>query len=449
MPQSPERTIPARAAARAQLRLGPLHKRARLGWDAVDTLALYLLVLLAVPSNRTIEPLGGAGVPAVLLALLFLPWWGWYTAQGEVGVVPAPKQPVRVAMMILLVCIVASYAAGSQRALSEPESNALNLGLLKAASFLSVLAVANDGIPSTERLIHFLRWCCLLCGMYATLGVVQFVTGQSFVEGISIPGLTISDFGALQERGGFSRPSSTARNPLEYAYVLAMFFPIAVTLALHDRKQNILIRWFPVAAIAIAAALSVSRSAIVGVAVAALVLVPFWTPSVRRKAAAAALGMLGLVWIFVPGMMGTLFNLFGDDDPGVGSRTDSYAVVWSFWQHNPVFGRGFGTFLPAYRILDNQYLLTLVETGALGLVALIGVAVTASVVAIRASTRYPQPLFRNLGPGLAASVVAGAVLTGFFDALSFPQAAGVLFLVLGICGAFWRLKNVTPGAGHG
>jgi len=449
MPQSPERTAPGNAAARARSRPGPLRKRAGAGWDAVDTLALYLLVLLAIPSNRAIEPLGGAGVPAVLLALVLLPWWGWYTAQREVGLLPAPVQPVRVAMMILLVCIVASYAAGSQRPLSEPESNALNLGLLKALSFLSILAVANDGIPSKERLIHFLRWCCLLCGMYAALGVVQFVTGQSFVESISIPGLTVSDFGALQERGGFNRPSSTARNPLEYAYVLAMFFPIAVTLALNDKKQNVLMRWFPVAAIATAAALSVSRSAIVGVAVATLVLAPFWTPGVRRKAAVAALGLLGVVWILVPGMMSTLFNLFGEDDPGVDSRTDSYAVVWSFWQLNPVFGRGFGTFLPGYRILDNQYLLTLVETGALGLAALVGIAVTASFVAIKARTSYSHPLFRNLGPGLAASVVAGAVLTGFFDALSFPQAAGTLFLILGLCGAFWRLKDAIPGAGHG
>ncbi|NUT70601.1 O-antigen ligase [Pseudarthrobacter sp. C4D7] len=426
-----------------------MRKRADGSWDAVDALALLLLVLLAIPSNRTIEPLGGAGVPAMLLALLFLPWWGWYAAQREARLFPAPAQPVRTAIVILLLCILASYAAGSLRALSDPESNGLNLGLLRAASFMGILAVAADGIPSRRRLIQLLRWCCLLCGMYATLGVVQFVTGQSFVEGISLPGLAVSDFGALQERGGFNRPSSTARNPLEYAYVLSMFFPIAVSLALHDRKQNALMRWFPVAAIATAAALSVSRSAIVGVAVATVVLVPFWTADVRRKAAVAALGLLGVVWIMVPGMMGTLLNLFGEHDPGVDSRTDSYTVVWSFWQLNPVFGRGFGTFLPAYRILDNQYLLTLVETGALGLAAFAGVAATAVVVAIKAGRRSTQPLFRSLGPGLAASVVAGAVLTGFFDALSFPQAAGVLFLVLGLCGAFWRLKDVDVEAGHG
>lgn len=443
------RRTPGAKASPAVVLTMPNLGEERKGWDAVDVLLIYFMILLVLPSNRTIEALGGAGAPAALFALVFLPWWGWYHVQKASRSPLSPTQPVRVAMFVFLGCALASYAAGSLRPLTETEVNALNLGLVRMAAFASVLVLANDGIPSKERLIQFLRWCCLLGGLYASLGIAQFFTGQSFVANLTIPGLSVSDFGALQERGGFSRPSSTARNPLEYAYVLSMLFPIAISLALHDRDRSTFSRWFPVAAMAVATMLSVSRSAIVGLIVALIVLFPFWSPEVRKKAGLAALAMMALVWALVPGMMGTLLGLFGGEDDSLKSRTDSYDIVWSFWEMNPFLGRGMGTFLPEYRILDNQYLVTLVDMGTVGLAAFAGVAVTAFVVALRARKRYTEERLIHLGPGLAASVAAGTSLTGFFDALSFPQAAGCLFLLAGVCGAYWRLQDRSPGLSPG
>lgn len=410
-------------------------------WDAVNVLITYFLVLLVVPSNRAIEALGGAGAPAALFALVFLPWWGWYHLQRTAWMPDNRIQPLRIAMFILLGCIMASYAAGALRAMTPTESNALNLGLVRTAAFASVLLLASDGIPTRERLIRFLHWCSLLGGMYAALGMLQFLTGQSFISNLNIPGLSVSDFGALQERGGFNRPSATARNPLEYAFVLSMLFPVSISLALHDRGRHVVLRWFPVAAMAITLMLSVSRSAIIGLFVAVAVLFPFWSPQVRRRAGIAALSLFVMVGAVIPGMMGALLGLFGSEDASLKSRTDSYDIVWTFWQMNPVFGRGLGTFLPEYRILDNQYLVSLLDTGAVGLAAFIAVPVTAFVVALIARKRYSEQLYVHLGPGLAAGVAAGTTLTGFFDALSFPQAAGCLFLLTGVCGAYWRLRD--------
>ncbi len=417
-------------------------ERDRTGWDAGNVLIIYFLILLVVPSNRAIEALGGAGAPAALFALVLLPWWGWYHLQRSARMLPDRIQPVRMAMFILLGCIMASYAAGALRAMTLAESNALNLGLVRTAAFASVLFLASDGIPTRERLIRLLHWCCLLGGIYAALGILQFITDHSFVANLTIPGLSVSDFGALQERGGFSRPSSTARNPLEYAFVLSMLFPVSISLALHDRSRHIFLRWFPVAAMAMAATLSVSRSAIIGLVVAVAVLFPFWSPQVRRRAGIAALSLLVIVWVAVPGMMGTVRGLFGGEEASLKSRTDSYDIVWTFWQMNPVFGRGLGTFLPEYRILDNQYLVSLLDTGIVGLAAFIAVPVTAFFVALTARRRYSEQVYVHLGPGLAAGVAAGTLLTGFFDALSFPQAAGSFFLLMGVCGAYWRLRDL-------
>ena len=74
------------------------------------------------------------------------------------------------------------------------------------------------------------------------------------------------------------------------------------------------------------------------------------------------------------GLVGTIISLFTglSSDPSIAGRTDDYAVVGKFISESPWFGRGFGTFLPKeYFILDNQYLGSIVETGYVGLGALL------------------------------------------------------------------------------
>ncbi|WP_181038893.1 O-antigen ligase [Arthrobacter sp. Y81] len=409
--------------------------------DAVTVLTVYLFLLLAIPSNRSVAALGGAGAPAALFALIAMLWWCWYHVQRPTPSLARDSQPIRIVMFVFVAAALASYAAGASRALPPAEINALNLGLLRVAAFAGILLLATDGIPNRARLMTLLRWVCFLGGVFAALGLLQFFTGQSFVEKLNIPGLSVSDFGALQDRGGFNRSVSTARNPLEYAFVLSMILPIALTLALHDTGTRLLLRWFPVGTITLAALLSVSRSAIIGVLVAIVVLLPSWSPEVRRRAGVVAVVLLGMVWALVPGMMGTLKGLFGGQDPSIKSRTDSYDVVSTFVGMNPFLGRGFGTFLPEYRILDNQYLVTLIDMGIVGLAALCAVSGVGFVTSLAARRHYTETILAKLGPALAASLAAGAVLTGFFDALSFPQAAGMLFLVAGLCGAYWRMKD--------
>jgi O-antigen ligase len=140
-------------------------------------------------------------------------------------------------------------------------------------------------------------------------------------------------------------------------------------------------------------------------------------------------------------MIGTVRYLFLNlgQEPSSSSRTGSYSVASGFIERSPFFGRGFGTFLPQYRILDNQLLLTAIELGFVGLAALLGLLGTAIVVCLRARLRQSSRLNRQLGQALVASILAGAVMTAFFDDLSFRMSGGTIFLMLGLCGAYWRL----------
>jgi hypothetical protein len=136
----------------------------------------------------------------------------------------------------------------------------------------------------------------------------------------------------------------------------------------------------------------------------------------------------------VPGLLSTTVALFSGvgSDPSTQSRTHGLAQVPGFMANSPVFGSGFGIFLPRYYIFDNQWVLLAVELGILGVLAFAGLFVAAMWSAGR--RRFSaDPNFQLVGHALAASMFNVAVLFAFFDGLSFPIAGGMLFLLLGLC----------------
>jgi len=324
------------------------------------------------------------------------------------------------------------------------ETRAADRGMLLVLSWLGIILIAGDEVGSRPRLDTLIRRLVIGGGVVAALGIVQFFTGQVIVDRIPIPGLSLhSDVGALAARSGFARPAGTATHPIEFGVVLTMLLPLAVHVALSDTSRRRSVRWFPIAAMALAVPISVSRSAIVCTFVALAVLLPALSRQARRVTYVCTGVALVVVYVAVPGMLGALLKLFtrvGSDD-SASSRTNSYALATQFFENNPLFGRGFRTFLPEYRILDNQYLVTLIETGLVGIAALLGLLGTAAFLAWRARGRGADPHTRRLAQALLASVAAGAASLALFDGLSFPMAAGVLMLLVGLTGSLDRLSS--------
>ena len=108
----------------------------------------------------------------------------------------------------------------------------------------------------------------------------------------------------------------------------------------------------------------------------------------------------------------------------------------------PLFGRGFGTFLPElYRYIDNTYLLGLVEFGIVGVLALL-IVYFAGVHCAAAGRRMTQnQQQRELGQALIASIIVAVVSGATFDALTFPMFSGLLFLIIGCAGAYLGLMK--------
>lgn len=409
--------------------------------DAVTVLTVYAVALIAIPSRLVVGPLGGAGSPATVVGLGCALWWLFAQLAR-----PTPssrgRQPVRACMLGFVLAVLAGFVAACLRAIDPTEFSSATLALVLLAGWAGVLLVASDGIPDLDRLLVLVRRVVALGAAMAALGIVQFLTHQPLVDQIEIPGLVANHAGfGLTMREGFTRPAGTATHPIEYGAVVTMILPLALALAMGDRRRSALRRWTPVALIAVCVPLSISRSALLACAVGTIVVVMSWPPRARRAAFGATLVGSAAVYVLIPGMLGSLLGLFTGigGDSSAQSRTGSYAIASDFVSRAPLFGRGFQTFLPSYRILDNQYLGLLIEVGLVGLAAFV-LLVVAGLMAARATRVGARSATeRDLGQGLLGAVASGAVTLALFDALSFPMSAGTFFLVLGIAGAARRL----------
>ena len=427
---------------RAAPRPGPTPAFLALGrLDGTSILSLFAVALMVVPNRQVIGPLGGAGSPAGVVGLVCLFWWVGDQVRRPQAT-DLGFQPVRAALLGFGFAIGASYVAATIRPIDATELSTATLGAVLLAGWAGVLLVAHDGIATMDRLLTLARRLVALGGGMAALGIIQFVTGQALVDRVVIPGLTANHgVGGLMVREGFSRPAATASHPIEYGAVVAMLLPVALALAMADRQRSAFRRWLPVGLMLACIPLSISRSALLAAAVGTALVVGTWPPFQRRLAVLGLMAASVVVYVAVPGMLGSLLGLFAriGSDTSALSRTGSYEIAVDFVARAPVFGRGFSTFLPEYRILDNQYLGLAVETGLVGLTAFVTLLVAGLLAARRAKSAAADRLTAQLATGLIGAVAAGAVTLALFDGLSFAMMAGVLFLVLGLCGASRRL----------
>jgi O-antigen ligase len=443
-------TDPARPrAARAAL---PGHSLAHhgFGYDATSALTVYIFLLFAIPSRLIFGPLGAAGTPAQVFAVALLAWFAVNRIVSGRGT-SFTSSPVIRALLVFGATVLISYIVATTRPIDGVELRSADRGLISLAAWLGVALVTAYRIQHPDRLVILLRRLVAAGEAIAMLGIAQFFTGLQFINRVEIPGLSLNAVISEGGRNGFNRPAGTATHPIEFGVVLSMVLPIALHYALEDKERNLLQRWLPVAAIAFAIPLSISRSAILGCAIVLGLLLPTW-PRRRRRGAYVALALLiASVYVVVPGLLGTFRNLIlgiAQDNSAL-SRTGSYQLAGEFVKRAPLFGRGFATFLPSYRILDNQYLGLLIETGLVGLIALLSLLITAFAQARRVRRKSSDPSTRSLAQALAASTAAGAASLATFDTFGFPMAIGTLIVVIGSIGAMRRLSASLPSEyGH-
>ncbi len=413
--------------------------------DTVLTILLLLVVVAVLPAPLVVPELGSMGAPTTLIGLAAGGIWfiSWVMSRNTGDLVGGREiggyRPITILLGVWLISIVASFAAAGLRAKDDLEASAADRGIITALAAVGIALLIAETVPTRKRLDAIIRVAVLAGVFIATVGIVQFVTGLDLAANISIPGLERSG-GALSitERSMFRRVAGTTMHPIEFGVVACVLLPLALHLAMKHSR-----RWYvAVAVLGVALPMSVSRTAVVGVAAAALVLVPGWSRTVRRRVYAGALGYLVAVRVLIPGLLGTIQALFVDagTDPSINSRESDYEFVSRFVSERPLFGRGLFTFIPTrFDFLDNQYLLTLVETGIFGLVALLALSVGGMFTARSIRRRATNDVDRDLAQALCASMAVVVASSAAFDYLGFPTARVFMFVVLGCIGALWRL----------
>jgi polysaccharide biosynthesis protein PslJ len=422
---------------------------ARRGPDTVALLTFYLVLLLAIPASLVFAPLGAAGGPATLFAVMLLVCYLLMRLHPGFNLGTSP-QPVRAVGAIFLCSVLAAYVSANRHYLPHAQMNAADRGIISIAGWLAVLVVAADGIDRASRLKTLLSRMTTGVTMLAIVGIAEVITGVDIAKYVTIPGLSFNQIPTdTLVRDGFSRPFATTAQPLEFAALMVIALPVALHQARFAPPGLRLRRWLKVATIAVAIAMTVSRTALLGVAITALVLLPTWPRSHRRRAYAVVLACGAVLFLAAPsllGAFGSLLSAITQGSASTDSRTTAAAQALAYITQHPWLGRGFGTFLPqTYFFTDDEYLSTLITTGIIGLCCLAALFVTGWLAARSVRRRSRDVETRDLAQSLAAAIAVAACCFATFDVLSFTMAAGLTFLMIGCAGAAVRLSSTAGG----
>jgi hypothetical protein len=354
------------------------------------------------------------------------------------------RHPVRAVLCLLWLSVLASYVLMDRKGLTRVETTAADRFLVELVIISGVALMAGECLQSmrdVRRVLRALTWGGAACGLIAALQFWMTLDLAPFLR--ELPGFTLNfDNAGILSRDALNRAAGTAIHPIELGVVAAMLMPLAVYMAIWDTERKPRSRWAPVVLIGVAIPASVSRSAILGVAVALLVLVISMPPQQRVTALCAVPFAIVAVFMTAHGLIGTLRSFFeaGTSDASVATRVDDYPLVERLVNEAPLFGRGGGTYMPDnfIDILDNQFLKTAIELGSVGLIALAAFFLVPPISALVARRHSRDPELRLLCAGLAGSALAAAICSLTFDSLSFPMFANVHALVLGLIGSAWR-----------
>jgi O-antigen ligase len=324
--------------------------------------------------------------------------------------------------------------------LNEAIISAADRGLLALAGAAGILLLTAEGMRSWRDLELLTTWVVRFAGIVAGLGVLQYFTGLNVAAYLRIPGLSPLTELMTFSRSDLNRVISTAGHPIELGVIMAGLLPIALHHSIFTRKIT---AWIPTMLIGMVVLMSVSRSAILVAVGAMLIMLLGWPNRWRLRFLFVLPFALVAARAVFPGLLGTIRALFThlDDDPSIDGRTADYAVVFRAFLDNPLFGQGYFTWVPMYfRTLDNQFLVLLLELGAVGALIFVGLIAT-GVYSGFSSRKHTTERNGNLGLSAAAGVVGIAVSFVTFDTLAFRQATGVTFLLLGMAGAAWILAR--------
>ena len=387
---------------------------------------LLIGLLLLIPSRLHVGPLGSAGTPAQLLALVLCLAWVLGRFQSRTSEAMPRLQPLHFALVAFVAASVASYVAAAARPIRGIELNAADRGMLGVVAWVGMFVMMSDRGPTAVASTSRSRGGSPASGCGRLAGVAEFVTdGPSSTASPRFLSATANS--EFERRGTGRRPGPRRRHLDPRARVRRGpdDDPAArhIDYALHAGGRSTAAESGDCLAIAAAIPLSISRSAIL---LSVVVLVGDADADASRTGAGdrAAGRPRAVMYVAIPGLAGTFRGLFTgvSDRPALSRVPVAMATPSTSVCERPLFGRGLRTFLPDYRILDNQYLNILIEMGVVRARSprSVGPVVLAIADGFCGTSHIPRRRASQPGVALAAAIAAGAISSTLTTGLPSP-----------------------------
>jgi polysaccharide biosynthesis protein PslJ len=424
-------------------------------------LALIILVSLAYQTLLAWRNL----VALMLLVILFIPMRRFILP----GSLPFQLDPFRLLVAFVLAGWIASLLVDARVRLRRSGLE-LPLLLILATSVASVVAnadrVGRNGSEVGKSLSYLLSYVVVF---FVIVGVARRGKDLDFLIKVLVGGASIVAAGAIVESrthfnifdefasavpllrqqedaaliGDLSRgyrAFASAQHPIALSAALVLVLPLSLYLIKHLGQR----RWWIAAGLLLAGAFaSVSRTSVMMLLAVGLVLI-WLQPRELKRLWFALIPALFFVHLALPGTLGTIKQSFYPSEGlieqqsvDIGSdqgRVADIAPTLERLSEDPLFGVGYATRVARApgedgRILDDQWLGTLLDTGVPGALAWLWLMLR-SLRRLGRAARDDPSTQSWLPTAFAASVAAFAFGMFFFDAFAFIQVTLLFFVLL-------------------
>jgi O-Antigen ligase len=410
------------------------HTKRPMPWAVAGFLAMIWLIPFDSVTLPVSLPLGSKLDRPLLIGMAAL----WVLSLlGARTVSRLRLSPVHWAFLTLLLIAVLSLVFNGDTIVRLGE---LDLAIRKLALLFSYallfLIVASSIKPSEVRNLTVFMLC--LASITAIAALVEFRTGYNvFFESMSkvLPVSKPPELGNVDSIGRKSVIGPTI-HPLAVAMMMSLALPFAIIGYLDSEERRMKIRYALLIALMLAAAVATQRkTSFVAPAFGLLVLFAYRPKAVVRLIPVGLL-LIVVVHAAAPGALGGVgdqlkpSNLFGVATTK--DRQGDYTAITPDVLKHPFIGRGYESYdQKKYRILDNQYLSTVIGIGLLGVITYLSVFGTMFLLAHR-TARAGDP--RRAPPAIAAgaAIVSMVVGSALLDLLALPQLAYMVSLLGGL-----------------
>jgi hypothetical protein len=360
-------------------------------------------------------------------------------------------------------------------ALNDHTITAVHLGpvVVKAltffASFFVLFYVIVSLVRSREQLDAVIRMVVGAGAFVAFFALVEYRTHFNLFNHLQtvLPILHFNDPAAIGvnadslSRAGEARVYGSAAHPIELSAVMVMLAPLGIYLFQRSGRR----RWACAAILLVLAALAtLSRTGVM--MLFTTIAVYLWMRPVQvRRLWPYALPLIIAVYFALPNTLGSIYSGFfpreglvsqqSERDPTNADQADGRLAdigpVLHEVRQDVLFGEGFGTRVtdlvsaeqlgvPRARIIDDQWLSSLQETGLVGVFAVLWL-LARTIRRMRRIAREDDGADGWLAIAFAASVYGFAIGMLTFDSFGFVQVTIVLFVMLGLSSVLGRARE--------